>query len=202
MPKENGIKHNNMNFNVLPPAIDGGNTDDCPENLGNPYITQLIRPLLNRHQRQVAALSRRIEELEMKVADQKQTITSQAARCHQLDEENRQLREQIFHLKAIQPTLLSVKSSGLEKADATTTRTLNSRLEDIGLPSDIAEKLSARSITKVFDLIRLSESQLSRIDGITPTDRDTIVTTLRLVGLRPAMDIRWVEALQEYYIKD
>lgn len=58
MPKENGIKHNNMNFNVLPPAIDGGNTDDCPENLGNPYITQLIRPLLNRHQRQVAALSR------------------------------------------------------------------------------------------------------------------------------------------------
>ena len=85
MPKENGIKHNNMNFNVLPPAIDGGNTDDCPENLGNPYITQLIRPLLNRHQRQVAALSRRIEELEMKVADQKQTITSQAARCHQLD---------------------------------------------------------------------------------------------------------------------
>jgi uncharacterized coiled-coil protein SlyX len=150
----------------------------------------------------VADLSRRIEELEMKVADQKQTITSQAARCHQLDEENRQLREQIFHLKAIQPTLLSVKSSGLEKADATTTRTLNSRLEDIGLPSDIAEKLSARSITKVFDLIRLSESQLSRIDGITPTDRDTIVTTLRLVGLRPAMDIRWVEALQEYYIKD
>ena len=118
----------------------------------------------------------------MKIADQKQTITSQAARCHQLDEENRQLREQIFHLKAIQPTLLSVKSSGLEKADATTTRTLNSRLEDIGLPSDIAEKLSARSITKVFDLIRLSESQLSRIDGITPIDLDTIVTTLRLVG--------------------
>ena len=109
-------------------------------------------------------------------------ITSQAARCHQLDEENRQLREQIFHLKAIQPTLLSVKSLGLEKADATTTRTLNSRLEDIGLPSDIAEKLSARSITKVFDLIRLSESQLSRIDGIPPIDLDTIVTTLRLVG--------------------
>lgn len=75
-----------------------------------------------------------------------------------------------------------MKSSGLEKADATTTRTLNSRLEDIGLPSDIAEKLSARSITKVFDLIRLSESQLSRIDGITPIDLDTIVTTLRLVG--------------------
>ena len=47
LPKENGIKHNNMNFNVLLPAIDGGNTDDCPENLGNPYITQLIRPLLN-----------------------------------------------------------------------------------------------------------------------------------------------------------
>ena len=174
-----------MNFNVLPPAIDGGNTDDCPENLGNPYITQLIRPLLNRHQRQVADLSHRIEELEMKIADQKQAITSQAARCHQLDEENRQLREQIFHLKAIQPTLLSVKSSGLEKADATTTRTLNSPLEDIGLPSDIAEKLSARSITKVFDLIRLPESQLSGIDGITPNDRDTIVTSLRLVGLRP-----------------
>ena len=65
MPKENGIKHNNMNFNVLPPAIDGGNTDDCPENLGNPYITQLIRPLLNRHQRQVAALSRHIEALRL-----------------------------------------------------------------------------------------------------------------------------------------
>ena len=65
MPKGNGIKHNNMNFNVLPPAIDGGNTDDCPENLGNPYITQLIRPLLNRHQRQVAALSRRIEALRL-----------------------------------------------------------------------------------------------------------------------------------------
>lgn len=150
----------------------------------------------------MADLSRRIEELEMKVADQKQTITSQAARCHQLDEENRQLREQIFHLKAIQPTLLSVKSSGLEKADATTTRTLNSRLEDIGLPSDIAEKLSARSITKVYDLIRLSVSQLSRIDGISPLDCDTIIATLRLVGLHTAMDIRWVEALQEYYIKD
>lgn len=202
MPKDTSIKHNNLNINVLPPPIAGGNTDDCPENLGNPYITQLIRPLLNRHQRQVADLSRRIEELEMKVADQKQTITSQAARCHQLDEENRQLREQIFHLKAIQPTLLSVKSSGLEKADATTTRTLNSRLEAIGLPSDIAEKLSARSITKVYDLIRLPESQLSRIDGITPIDLDTIIATLRLVGLRPAMDIRWVEALQEYYIKD
>ena len=202
MPKENGIKHNNLNFNVLPPTMDGGNTDDCPENLDTPYILQLIRPLLNRHQRQVADLSLRIEELEMKVVEQKQTITSQAARCHQLDEENRQLREQIFHLKAIQPTLLSVKSSGLEKADATTTRTLNSRLEAIGLPSAIAEKLSARCITKVFDLICLPESQLSCIDGITPIDRDTIVTTLRLVGLCPGMDIRWVEALQEYYIKE
>ena len=40
MPKENGIKHNNMNFNVLPPAIDGGNTDDCPENLDNHYLRE------------------------------------------------------------------------------------------------------------------------------------------------------------------
>ena len=202
MPKENGIKHNNLNINVLPPPIGGGKTDDVAD---DPVISNIIhyyQHLLASHKRQIGRLSRRIEELEMKIADQKQTITSQAARCHQLDEENRQLREQIFHLKAIQPTLLSVKSSGLEKADATTTRTLNSRLEDIGLPSDIAEKLSARSITKVYDLIRLPESQLSRIDGITPNDRDTIVTSLRLVGLRPNMDIRWVEALQEYYIKD
>jgi DNA-directed RNA polymerase alpha subunit len=61
--------------------------------------------------------------------------------------------------------------------------------------------LNRQNIFKVFDLIRYTESQLSRFDGMMLNDLNTIVGCLDHLGLCLDMDIRWIDALQEYYIK-
>ena len=67
--------------------------------------------------------------------------------------------------------------------------------------SKLANKLKAYNVETVYDLVKYSEEQLSRLRIISATDLLRINQALKKTGLTLGTDVRWVEASQEYYIK-
>lgn len=89
---------------------------------------------------------------------------------------------------------------GIIKLDESTKQVLKNSVKDINLTSHIAGKLIAQNIYTVFDLVNHSEDELYQIKGITFNVIKLIKSKLRLLGLELGSDIRWVSAVDEYYI--
>lgn len=137
-------------------------------------------------------------ELVKKLTDM---IDVQAHKYSMLEAENRALKQEIINLKAERPLMDSQSLNSYIKADEKATRMLRHTLEEIKISSKLANKLKAYNVETVYDLVRYSEEQLSRLRIISATDLQRINQALKKTGLTLGTDVRWVEASQEYYIK-
>lgn len=137
-------------------------------------------------------------ELVKKLTDM---LDVQAHKYSMLEAENRALKQEIINLKTERPLMDSQSLNSYIKADEKTTRMLRHTLEEIKIPSKLANKLKAYNVETVYDLVRYNEEQLSRLRIISATDLQRINQALKKTGLTLGTDVRWVEAAQEYYIK-
>ena len=137
-------------------------------------------------------------ELVKKLTDM---LDVQAHKYSMLEAENRALKQEIINLKAERPLMDSQSLNSYVKADEKTTRMLRHTLEEIRISSKLANKLKAYNVETVYDLVKYSEEQLSRLRIISATDLQRINQALKKTGLTLGTDVRWVEASQEYYIK-
>lgn len=137
-------------------------------------------------------------ELVKKLTDM---LDVQAHKYSMLEAENRALKQEIINLKAERPLMDSQSLNSYVKADEKTTRMLRHTLEEIKISSKLANKLKAYNVETVYDLVKYSEEQLSRLRIISATDLLRINQALKKTGLTLGTDVRWVEASQEYYIK-
>lgn len=152
--------------------------------------------------RKFVALNQRVHDLEVALEAQKKIVANLSAKYDQLEEENLKLMGQNGRQRSFAaPDLATQKSSGLTLVDEATTNLLNRKLEGIWIPSNITAKLNAHNIYTVYDLIRYRESVLARINGIGYSDMNKILRCLYRVDLHLGTDVRWVEALEAYYIK-
>ena len=78
---------------------------------------------------------------------------------------------------------------------------LSRTLEQVALQGCVIKKLKAHNITTVYDLVRLSESKLSRLEGITDSNLNVIVRHLKMMGLHLGTDVKYVASERDYYIK-
>lgn len=171
-------------------------------------LTRQMKVWQEPHQK-LMEQSRRIQELEkaldIKTKNKEQAMSLsniveiQAQRYSLLAKENRDLKEEIINLRAVLPPVESPTS--MVKADEKTKQTLKLHLEDINIPSDIANKLKDCDISTIYDLIRHNEHQLLRFRVISYSDLKRVTKSLRKTGLSLGTDVRWIEAAQEYYIK-
>lgn len=163
-------------------------------------LTRQMKVWQDPHKKLVE-LTRRIKELEQEIEIQQSQFLNLLHKCERLEEENKILKDQLLTLKGQQPTVDSQDASGLVKADKATTHNLNSCLEDINIPSNIADKLNVYDIKTIYDLVRLSEKHISRFRDISYSDLKRINRSLKKTGLSLGTDVRRIEGVGEYYIK-
>lgn len=154
---------------------------------------------------------KRIQELEKALVNDKKNqelvkkltdmLDVQAHKYSMLEAENRALKQEIINLKTERPLMNSQSLNSYVKADEKTTRKLRHTLEEIRISSKLANKLKAYNVETVYDLVKYSEEQLSRLRIISATDLQRITQALKKTGLTLGTDVRWVEALEAYYIK-
>jgi hypothetical protein len=173
-------------------------------------LTNQMKLWQDSHQK-LMEQSKRIQELEKALEIQTNNeehtenlsniVETMAQRYCSIAKENRNLKEEIINLRAVLTPVELPNSSSMVKADEKAQRMLKLHLEDINIPSDIANKLKDNNITTIYDLVRYDENQLLRFRDIGYSDLKKITKRLIKTGLSLGTDVRWVEAAQEYYIK-
>lgn len=154
---------------------------------------------------------RRIHELEIALENDKRNrelvkkltnmLDVQAHKYSMLEAENRALKQEIVNLKAERPLMDPQSINSYVKAEEKTKLMLKRTLKEIKISIKLVDKLKFLQIETVYDLVRYSEEQLSRLRIISNTDLRRINQALKKTGLTLGTDVRWVEASQEYYIK-
>lgn len=154
----------------------------------------------NPHQ-EILTLTQQVKELEDALQSQGEALSAQKAECEKLERENLALQERISLLEIILPATPPKQTSSLTKADEMTKRLLDKSLEEIYIPTTVTARLRANNIKRVYHLVRLNKHQLHNLKGVRHYDVIRICRCLDAVGLHLDTPVRWVEEVQEYYIK-
>ena len=125
-------------------------------------------------------------------------IEAQEEEMKRLRAENEQLRLQLDQAgdSLHKPKLTLRKLTPLLK------KRLARDLEKVAFPIDIVRQLNDHSIFKVSDLIQLSETDLLQLGGLTPDSIEKIKDHLHFMRFQLNTDIIYVEALDDYYLKE
>lgn len=154
----------------------------------------------NPHQ-EILTLTQQVKELEDALQSQGEALSAQKAECEKLERENLELQERINLLEIILPATPPKQTSSLTKVDEMTKRLLDKSLEEIYIPTTVTARLRANNIKRVYHLVRLNKHQLHNLKGVRHYDVIRICRCLDAVGLHLDTPVRWVEEVQEYYIK-
>ena len=166
---------------------------------------------------EILTLTQQVKELEDALQSQGEALSAQKAECEKLERENLALQERIDLLEIILPATPPKQTSSLTKVDEMIKRLLDKSLEEIYIPSTVTARLRANNIKRVpitvtarlrandikrvYHLVRLNERQLHNLKGVRHYDVIRICRCLDAVGLHLDTPVRWVEEVQEYYIK-
>ena len=147
--------------------------------------------------------NQKILELEQKIKSLEDEFSPRKAVVKELADKIRQLEMEVIRLRNLvksQEVADGQPKKNYVLVDPQTKKKYSSSLEEISIPSNIIKKLNALDIYTVFDLIRITESKLSRMSDISIADVNNVVRHLKLMGLRLGTDVKWSESYREYYV--
>ncbi len=146
-----------------------------------------------------------IAQLHQQLSQQQATARAMMSDIEAQEAENKQLRaeNELLRLKLNKAGDDHHKpKQNLRKLTPQMKRRLARDLEKVAFPIDIVRQLNDHSIFKVSDLIQLSETDLLQLGGLTPDSIEKIKEHLHYMRFQLNTDIIYVEALDDYYLKE
>lgn len=151
----------------------------------------------------LVGLNQRVHELEKTLESQNVRLTTLTRKNKELEDENRRLQQLLIsrgYRVNIEP-VAPQEPSGLTLVEEPMKRLLKSSLEDINIPDSTIVKLNIHNIHSVYDLVRCDEKHVYHLKGMGYKDLSNISSALTNTGLHLGTDVRWIDALEEFYIK-
>ena len=136
-----------------------------------------------------------VKRMESEAEVREERYSSLYNRTQTLEAENKYLRS-LLDNRSNRPE----KSNRIVAVDESTKKILHRKLGGIGIPPHISAKLGNQNIHIVLELIRLTDHQLSKIEGISDYAVDLIKRILKRYNLSLGSDIRWIPNSNNYYI--
>lgn len=146
----------------------------------------------------------KLVELQQQIAELKKIHGGKfAVEQHQL-EAMRLLRKENERLKKIVETYepAPLPKAGLwVQAGDTMRLKLSRKLAQAGLPSLTVTRLESHGIITICDAVRYTESQISKLPGVSLSDVEKVVSRIRYMGLHMGMVVKWDPTIGNYMIQ-
>lgn len=147
-------------------------------------------------QRQLDEMGERIKRLQAEALIRDKQIKELSRTVDALKTENGYLHSVVKAYSEKEPK----PSQGLVKVDERTRNVLCSNLTSVGVPRTVAYQFATHNIHTVVDIIRYTDRQLAKLDGVTDDAVATIKQALGKYDLKLGADIRWISYNNDYYI--